>query len=100
MSGDLLLHVSKPIFQNDLINNLSANNASPSEEMLTITVKFLINHYSLTSMTSHDTLLLAGVNFGTVVKLGSIFQVIPSFQHPVLPHSHSPEFYPNGRKSK
>jgi hypothetical protein len=51
-------------------------------------------------MASHDTLLLAGVNFGTAVKLGSMFQVILSFQYPVLPHSHSPEFYLNGRKSK
>jgi hypothetical protein len=100
MSGDLLSHVLEAVFQNDLINNLSANNTSPSEEMLTITVKFFINHDSLTPMASHDTLLLAGVNFGTDVKLGSMFRVILFFQHPVLSHSHIPEFYLNGRKSK
>ena len=84
MSGDFfLLYASEPVLQNDLVNNLSANNAPPSKKMLTISIKLLVNHDSVTSMAPHDALLLAGMNFKTDFKWASALQATPFSQHSV-----------------
>jgi hypothetical protein len=45
------------ILQNHLINNLSTQNASPSQEMLIGTIESFIDHHTTTTMTFHTTLL-------------------------------------------
>ena len=100
MSGDFLLYAFESIFQNDLVNNLSADNAAPSKEMLTISVEFLIDHYSITSMTPHDTLLLVGMNLQTDFKPRPAAPTTPFLQHSVCTGFHNAQFYPKRRKSK
>jgi hypothetical protein len=53
-NGLPLLNV--PILQDDLIDDLPAEDASPSEELFTGSVKFFENHYSTTSRALHDIL--------------------------------------------
>jgi hypothetical protein len=43
-----------PIFQNHLINDLSAEDASPPEEFFRIGVEFLIVHLAATTSAFHD----------------------------------------------
>jgi hypothetical protein len=45
------------VLQNHLINNLSTQNASPSQKMLIGTIESFIDHYTTTTMTLHTTLL-------------------------------------------
>jgi hypothetical protein len=42
-----------PVFQDDLINDLSANNASPSEILIGAIKELLIGHQTIASVTSH-----------------------------------------------
>jgi hypothetical protein len=53
--GDLPV-LFKPILEDDLVNNLSAKDASPPGELLTDSVEFLKNHHAAASMTSHKSL--------------------------------------------
>jgi hypothetical protein len=46
-----------PIFQDQLVNDLSAEDASPSKKFFTYTVELLIDHNPATSMTFHKGLL-------------------------------------------
>jgi hypothetical protein len=52
MEGDLPF-LFKPVFEDDLVNDLPAKNASPTGEFLTDSVKFLKYHHAAASMTSH-----------------------------------------------
>ena len=49
------LHLT--VLQNYLINNLSTQNASPSQKMFIGTIESFIDHYTTTTMTLHTTLL-------------------------------------------
>jgi len=46
-----------PILQDYRVNNLPAIDALPTKKMFTITIKFFIDHYSITSITPHMGLL-------------------------------------------
>jgi len=47
-----------PVLQNHLVDDLSANNASPSKKVLTISIKLFINHHPAASMAPHNFYLL------------------------------------------
>jgi len=51
------------ILQNHLINNLSAQDASPSQEMLTGTIESFTDHHTTTTMTLHTILLKLIISF-------------------------------------
>jgi hypothetical protein len=53
--GSVLL--GEPVFHNDLVEDLSAGDASPSEKMLADPVKLFVNHHSSATMAPHDNLL-------------------------------------------
>jgi hypothetical protein len=42
------------IFQDNLINDFTAENASPSEKLFTNSVEFFKNHFSTASITLHN----------------------------------------------
>jgi hypothetical protein len=42
-----------PVHQNYRVNYLPARDALPTPKMLAITIKFFIDHYSITSITPH-----------------------------------------------
>ena len=57
MISSSLCFLRESILQNYLIDNLSAENASPAKELLLRTVKFLIDHDTTATMTPHTNLL-------------------------------------------
>lgn len=61
----LLLYASEAVFQDDLVNDLPTNDASPPEEMLAVSIELFKNHDPFASMASHDTLLLVGTDSWT-----------------------------------
>jgi hypothetical protein len=48
----------EPIFQDHLIDNLSAKDTAPPEKLFAVTIKFLVDHFSAASMTFHINFLL------------------------------------------
>jgi len=57
MISSLLYFLRDSILQNDLIDDLSAKNASPAKELLLRTVKFFKDHNPAAPMTPHRNLL-------------------------------------------
>ena len=49
--------MAEAIFQNDLVDDLSAEDASPSPEILMQAIKLFIDHHAFAAMTSHLGLL-------------------------------------------
>jgi hypothetical protein len=57
-----LLDPHKPVFKDDLVDDLAAYDAPPSKKMLAISIKFFVNHDSSAPIAPHDILLLAGMD--------------------------------------
>jgi hypothetical protein len=55
------LNTLEPIFQDDLVDNLSARNASPPQKILTISIKLFENHHSVAPVAFHDISLPCGM---------------------------------------
>ena len=53
-----LLDTVEPILKDDLVHDLSANNASPSEKILAISIELFIDHHPTAAMAPHDSSLL------------------------------------------
>jgi hypothetical protein len=49
--------ITEPVFQDDLVNNIAAEDASPAEELIANAVKLLENHRTPALMTFHGSLL-------------------------------------------
>jgi hypothetical protein len=96
----ILLDTIEPILKDDLVNDLSANNASPSEKILAISIKLFIDHHPIAAMAPHDTSLLDRIHPQTSLGPHATGNVIPLFQHTVLSCFHKLRFYSKRRKSK
>lgn len=54
----ILLDTIEPILKDDLVDDLSTDNASPSEKILAISIEFFIDHHPTAAMAPHDSSLL------------------------------------------
>lgn len=57
-----LTSLSKPILQDDPVNDVPAKNASPSEIVLSLTVEFFVSHRTSATVTFHSDHLLLSYN--------------------------------------
>ena len=53
---------SKPVLQDDTVNDLPAKDASPSEIVLGLTIEFFVSHRTSTTVTFHWRHLLLSYN--------------------------------------
>jgi hypothetical protein len=90
-----LTDTHKAIFKDHLIDDLSADHASPSEKMLTISIKFFINHCSPTPHASHGISLRAEMGFNYDFLLPLPIRGYPSLHHPFPGCHHMDHFTEN-----
>jgi hypothetical protein len=82
----------KAIFKDHLVDDLSADHASPSKKMLTISIKFFINHCSPTPHAFHGISLHVEMGFNSDFLLPLTIRGNPSLHHPFLGCHHKDHF--------
>ena len=65
----ILAFLLEPILQYDIVDNLAAENTSPSEKFFAYTVKFFENHFSAASMTLHNKDLHFAESWGSLEQI-------------------------------
>ena len=55
----MLVVMVEPVLHDHLVNNVSANNTSPPEELFTVAVELLVGHDTTTALTFHVDHLLS-----------------------------------------
>ena len=48
------LNTQEPVLQDDLVNDLSTGNASPSQKVLAVTIELLVDHHSVAAVAFHE----------------------------------------------
>lgn len=93
--------MNKAIFKDHLVDDLSADHTSPPEKMLTISIKFFINHCSPTPHAFHGISLRVEMGFNSDFLLPLTIRGNPFLHDPFLRCLHKGHFTKNrGRVNK
>ena len=89
----MLPRALQAVLQNDLVDDLTADDASPPKKVFAIPIKLFINHYPIAPIAPHETSLLERMDLRTDSNLNStVLEVLP-FQSLASPSLHNLSFH-------